>query len=37
MAETTVEESVRRIEKDLGLNQWFLEGLRREDDWSFII
>jgi len=37
VAETTVEESVRRIEKDLGLKEGFLEGLRREDDWSFII
>lgn len=33
----TVEGSVRRIEHDLGLQDGFLESLRKEDDWSFVI
>jgi hypothetical protein len=33
----TVEASVRAIETELGLPSGFLEGLRTEDDWSFII
>jgi len=33
----TVEGSVRLIEKEVGLREGFLEQLRREDDWSFII
>jgi hypothetical protein len=33
----TVEDSVRALETELGLSSGFLEGLRTEDDWSFII
>jgi hypothetical protein len=33
----TVDGSVRRIESELGLREGFLEGLKREDDWSFVI
>lgn len=33
----TVEGSVRMMEAELGLPSGFLEGLKEEDDWSFII
>ena len=33
----TVEGSVRTLGTDIGLPIGFLEGLRAEDDWSFII
>jgi hypothetical protein len=36
-SEDTIEGSVRLIEKEVGLREGFLEELRREDDWSFII
>lgn len=35
--EDTVEGSVRLMEVELGLPGGFLEGIKREDDWSFII
>ncbi|WP_303909445.1 hypothetical protein [Thiohalomonas denitrificans] len=33
----TVEESVAALEEDLGLPKAFLDSLKNEDDWSFII
>lgn len=35
--EETVEGSVRMMEAELGLPSGFLEGIKQEDDWSFII
>jgi len=36
-AEDTVEGSVRLIESAVGVPQGFLESLKNEDDWSFVI
>jgi len=33
----TVEGSVRQLEKEIGIRPGFLESLKTEDDWSFII
>ena len=33
----TVEDAVRDFEKEIGLRPGFLESLRKEDDWSFVI
>jgi hypothetical protein len=35
--EDTVEGSIRLLEKELGIREGFLESLKNEDDWSFII
>ena len=36
-SEDTVEGSIRVLEKNLSIREGFLESLKREDDWSFII
>ena len=33
----SIRDAVRRIERDLGLTAGFLENLRDQDDWSFVI
>ena len=35
--EDTVEGSVKLLERELGIREGFLQSLKNEDDWSFII